>query len=41
MLLMFSMEVIKEVNREEEVQEYSPKDDEKVKERLHSLGYLD
>jgi len=34
-------EVIKQVEEEEEVPEYSEEDEEKVKERLRALGYLD
>ncbi len=34
-------EVIKQVEEEEEVSTYSKEDQEKVKERLKALGYLD
>jgi len=34
-------EVIKQVEEEEEVPEYTEEDEEKVKDRLRALGYLD
>jgi Arc/MetJ-type ribon-helix-helix transcriptional regulator len=34
-------EVIKQVEEEEDIPEYSEEDEEKVKERLRALGYLD
>ena len=34
-------EVIKQVEEEDEVPEYTEEDEEKVKDRLRALGYLD
>ena len=34
-------EVLKQIDSEEQVAEYTEEDEEKVKERLRALGYLD